>query len=131
MFDQDFSGYITAKELGTVMKSLGGNPTEEELTEMIREVDADGNGTVDFPEFLSMMARTVEDDETHKEVEEAFNLFDGDGDSLISAAELQHVMTNLGEKLTYDEADDLIRSADVDGDGAVNLAEFYKMMMSM
>ena len=112
------------------MKSLGENPTVEELNNMIREGDADGNGTIDFAEFLSMMARPVEDDETHKQVEEAFNVFDGDGDSLISAAELQHVMTNLCEKLTYDEADDLIREADVDGDGAINYAEFYKMMMS-
>ena len=42
---------------GTVMRSLGQNPTEAELQDMINEVDADGNGTIDFPEFLSLMAR--------------------------------------------------------------------------
>ena len=45
------------QELGTVMRSLGQNPTEAELQDMINEVDADGNGTIDFPEFLSLMAR--------------------------------------------------------------------------
>ena len=40
-----------------VMRSLGQNPTEAELQDMINEVDADGNGTIDFPEFLTMMAR--------------------------------------------------------------------------
>ena len=39
------------------MRSLGQNPTEAELQDMINEVDADGNGTIDFPEFLTMMAR--------------------------------------------------------------------------
>ena len=42
MFDKDGDGTITTKELGTVMRSLGQNPTEEELHEMINEVDVDG-----------------------------------------------------------------------------------------
>jgi len=41
------------------MRSLGQNPTEAELQDMINEVDADGNGTIDFPEFLSLMARYI------------------------------------------------------------------------
>lgn len=52
-------GPLCAQELGTVMRSLGQNPTEAELQDMINEVDADGNGTIDFPEFLSLMARKM------------------------------------------------------------------------
>ena len=52
-------GTITTKELGTVMRSLGQNPTEAELKDMINEVDADGNGTIDFHEFLNLMARKM------------------------------------------------------------------------
>ncbi|WP_411978871.1 EF-hand domain-containing protein, partial [Vibrio sp. 780] len=45
-----------------------------------------------------------------------------------SAAELRHVMTNLGEKLTDEGVDEMIREADIDGDGQVNYEEFVQMM---
>jgi calmodulin len=83
-------------------------------------VDADGSGTIDFPEFLTMMARKMTNADTEEELIEAFKVFDKDGNGLISAAELRHVMTNLGEKLTDEEVEEMIREADKDGDGHVN-----------
>ncbi|CAL9065392.1 unnamed protein product, partial [Musa banksii] len=124
------TGCITTKELGTVMRSLGQNPTEAELQDMINEVDADGNGTIDFPEFLNLMARKMKDTDSEEELKEAFRVFDKDQNGFISAAELRHVMTNLGEKLTDEEVDEMIREADVDGDGQINYEEFVKIMMA-
>jgi hypothetical protein len=78
------------------MRSLGQNPTEAELQDMINLVDADGNGTIDVPEFLSLMARKIKDTDTKGEPVEAFKVFDRDGNGFISAAELRHVLTNRG-----------------------------------
>ncbi|KAL2535955.1 Calmodulin [Forsythia ovata] len=66
----------------------------------------------------------MKDTDSEEELKEAFRVFDKDQNGFISAAELRHVMTNLGEKLTDDEVDEMIREADVDGDGQINYEEF-------
>ena len=93
----DGDGEITTKELGVVMRSLGQKPTEAELQDMINEVDADGNGTIDFPEFLTMMARKAKDTDFEEEaLRELFKVWDRDGNGFISPAELRHGMARLG-----------------------------------
>jgi Ca2+-binding EF-hand superfamily protein len=74
-----------------------------------------------FPtEFLTMMARKMKDTDSEEEIREAFKVFDRDNNGFISAAELRHVMTSIGEKLTDDEVDEMIREADQDGDGRID-----------
>jgi calmodulin len=79
---------------------------------------------------INTLHRKMADTDTEEEIREAFKVFDKDGNGFISAAELRHVMTNLGEKLSDEEVDEMIREADVDGDGQVNYDEFVKMMLS-
>ena len=57
IFDKNGDGTITITELGAAMRSLGSDPTESELQDVINEVDADGNGSLDFAEFVNMMTR--------------------------------------------------------------------------
>ena len=77
-----------------------------------------------------MMKLKVQDQNQEEDIREAFKVFDRDGNGLISAAELRHVMTNLGEKLTDEEVDEMIKEADIDGDGHINYEEFVRMMMA-
>ncbi|CAD5125907.1 unnamed protein product [Dimorphilus gyrociliatus] len=128
LFDKDGDGCITTRELGTVMRSLGQIPSETQLEKMINEIDSDGNGIIDFPEFLMMMAKKVKDTPSEEEMRAAFKVFDRDGNGLISASELRYVMANLGEKMTDEEVDEMIRETDLDGDGFVNYQEFVAMM---
>uniref|UniRef100_A0A7S1CPY3 Calmodulin n=1 Tax=Bicosoecida sp. CB-2014 TaxID=1486930 RepID=A0A7S1CPY3_9STRA len=124
LFDNDNSGTITADELGDVMRSLGQNPTEEDLKKMVDDIDQDGDGTIDFPEFLTMLIRSMSDTDSHEEVMEAFRVLDEDGNGYISSDELRTIMNNLGEKLTDQEIDEIIQEADIDGDGQIDYEEF-------
>nr|CAN81743.1 hypothetical protein VITISV_002603 [Vitis vinifera] len=69
--------------------------------------------------------------EAEEELKEAFKVFDKDQDGYISANELRNVMFNLGERLTDEEAEQMIREADLDGDGQVNYEEFVRMMLAV
>lgn len=73
--DKDGDGSITASELGVVMKGMGQNPTDTELQQMINEVDADGNGKIDFAEFVTLMARKMNNTDKDSEIFEAFKVF--------------------------------------------------------
>lgn len=75
------------------------------------------------------MARKMKDTDSEEEIREAFKVFDRDNNGFISAAELRHVMTSIGEKLTDDEVDEMIREADQDGDGRID-CEFISLYCS-
>ncbi|XP_031353269.1 calmodulin-A-like isoform X2 [Photinus pyralis] len=128
LFDKDEDGTITMAELGVVMRSLGQRPTETELRDMVNEVDQDGNGTIEFNEFLQMMSKKLKEADCEEELREAFRVFDKNNDGLISSNELRHVMTSLGERLSEEEVDDMIKEADLDGDGQVNYEEFVTIL---
>jgi calmodulin len=66
------------------------------------------------------MSKKMQETDSEEEIREAFKVFDKDGNGFISAAELRHVMTNLGEKLSDEEVDEMVREADMDGDGQIN-----------
>ncbi|KAG8181787.1 hypothetical protein JTE90_000079 [Oedothorax gibbosus] len=130
LFDKDSDGMITTAELGVVMTSLGQRPSDSELKKMVHMVDKDGNGTIEFDEFLSMMSKKLHESDTETELHEAFRVFDKNGDGFISPAELRQVMNNLGEKLSEEEVQDMITEADVNGDGLVDYKEFVLILTS-
>ena len=130
LFDKDGDGTISVAELGTVLRALGQNPSDKELQEMISEVDEDGNGSIDFPEFLSLMSKKIQDGDAEEEIRDTFRVFDKDGNGYISRSELRNVMANLGETLSDEEIDEMIKEVDVDGDGQICYEEFVKMLKS-
>ncbi|ELU05331.1 hypothetical protein CAPTEDRAFT_170720 [Capitella teleta] len=128
LHDKDGDGKISTHELGTVVRSLGMCPSETDIDELKRNFRG---GSFGLPELMQVMA-TLMQQEGDREVaiRDAFQTFDRDGNGLINAAELRHIMTNIGEKLTEQEVDEMIREFDVDREGNVSYEDVVLRMAS-
>ncbi|CAL4944054.1 unnamed protein product [Urochloa decumbens] len=127
-FDKNGDGLITIEELRVVLESLGQNNTTLELQWMIAEVDADGDGAINFSEFLKLMELKPNDTDSEEELTGAFRMFDIDEDGFISEAELFLIMYNRGCNLNGAEVREMMQEADTDGDGRVSYEEFKQIM---
>ncbi|CAI9722192.1 calmodulin 4 [Octopus vulgaris] len=102
----------------------------ESMIPKLSSDEIEGNGTIEFNEFLEMMMKCKSETNERQEVTDAFKVFDTNKDGFINASELRHVMMNLGEKLTDKEVEDMIREADADGDGRIDYEEFIQILMA-
>ncbi|PAA64908.1 hypothetical protein BOX15_Mlig010231g3 [Macrostomum lignano] len=131
-FDIDNDGRISSVELHKVLRFLGTKVNEEEVKTMIADVDTNGNGTVEFNEFLRMMRsyyhRHCDGHSEDAEMWEAFKAFDHNGDNYIDFTEIKKTMQFLGEEVTDADVKSMIKEADVDKDGRINFEEFKKML---
>lgn len=89
-----------------------------------------GNGSIDFEEFVLMMAKKLEKTNTEDEIREAFKLFDKDNNGCITVTELRNILTETGQKIRPEEADELMKAIDTDGDGKIDYegTEFYMLL---
>merc|ERR1739848_882718 len=116
---------IGVRELKAAMRALGFEIKNEELKKMVSDIDGDGNGTIEFAEFLAMMTGKMGEKDAREDIEKVFKLFDNDSTNKISFRNLARVAEELGESIDDEELQDMINQADRDGDGEINLDEFY------
>ncbi|KYO31270.1 calcium-binding protein 2 [Alligator mississippiensis] len=129
-FDKDRDGFISYKDLGECMRTMGYMPTEMELIELSQQISG---GKVDFDDFVELMGPKMLAETADmigiKELRDAFREFDTNGDGQISMAELREAMRKLlGQQLNYREVDEILKDVDLNGDGLVDFEEFVRMM---
>lgn len=131
-FDKNKDGFITKQELRDSMRNVGVEMLDSEAAEMVEKVDSNGDGLIDFDEFCELFDSMVGGDRTAVGLKEAFDVFDGDKDGLITVEELRLVLSSMGMKEgeRLENCEEMIRKVDVDGDGMVNFDEFKEMMRS-
>merc|ERR1712203_1146998 len=118
MSDADKDGRVTHKELAQVLQKLKINANMDTLMGMIKKIDTDNSGTVEFNEFVDCLTPCL----TCKE-------FDNDGNGYIEADELRQKLEEMsGEVVTEAEVADMIKQVNMDGDGKINYEEFKKLM---
>ncbi|XP_057673971.1 calcium-binding protein 5b [Corythoichthys intestinalis] len=132
-FDKDKDGFISCKDLGNLMRTMGYMPTEMELIELSQNINMNLGGRVDFEDFVQLMTPKLLAETAGmiglKELKEAFREFDIDGDGSITSDEMKHAIVKLlGGQASKKEIEALLLEADKNGDGTVDFEEFVKMM---
>uniref|UniRef100_A0A0E0L453 EF-hand domain-containing protein n=1 Tax=Oryza punctata TaxID=4537 RepID=A0A0E0L453_ORYPU len=131
LFDSDEDGRIATGELVTVLRSLGQNVDEAEAQRFLADAGGGGGGgDIDFAAFLSVAARKMGCGVTEKELAACFDVFDDARSGVIPAEQLRQAMVSHGDRLTEEEADEMVRKADPGGEGRVEYKEFVKVLMN-
>merc|ERR1712051_664186 len=134
LFDTRKQDYLSADDLGEIMRAMGFRPTEEELVDLINEIDEDGSGQIEFGEFCQLCATfLVEDPDIEtmkKELKDAFRIYDKEGQGFITTETLRGLIGELLAPLTDEELEGIIEELDEDGSGSMDFDEFCEMMMT-
>merc|ERR1711973_396492 len=134
LFDTKKQDYLPADDLGEIMRAMGFRPTEEELVDLVNEIDEDGSGQIEFPEFYQLCATfLVEDPDIEtmkKELKDAFRIYDKEGQGFITTETLRGLIGELLAPLTDEELEGIIDELDEDGSGSMDFDEFCEMMMT-
>ncbi|XP_067664898.1 uncharacterized protein [Haliotis asinina] len=132
LFDVDHDGRVTTKEMGTIIRAFFIVANDGQLRAFLDRLDKNGDGYVDYADFERFMVEeeltTVCRDEMDDDLSAAFQVFDKDGNGFIDADEFKDVMVNLGDKMTTEEVEALMKEADTDGDGKIDYTEFCRHM---
>ncbi|KAL3781856.1 hypothetical protein ACHAWO_009222 [Cyclotella atomus] len=128
LFDTDGSGTIDPKELRAAMQSLGFEAKNQTIYQMIKDIDVDGSGEIDFDEFLQLMTSRLAGSDTREDIDKIFQLFDDDKTGYISLQNLRRVAHELGEQMNDAELLEMIERADLDQDGQISPDEFFRIM---
>jgi len=126
-FDRDGDGHIEPHELKYVMANLGCPQDNKQIEKLIAGVDVDGNGMIEFDEFVGIMAERMLRVDSNAEVEQAFALFDSNADAggYVSVEHIRRTFMQMGSNpLPAEECDKLIAMLQPDAQGRVSMEAF-------
>ena len=132
LLDQNGDGLISPTDMENVICSIGLEPATH-LPVLMRDVDKDGTGQICFDQFVSLVTKAKKaarrsSKATPEQLLQAFKVFDVRDNGYLTAKDLHHVMTKLGDTLTEEEAEEMISESDVKEQGKMTFEEFVRML---
>jgi len=128
LFDKKGTGAVPRETLGDLIRALGQNPTQAEVTEIVASAPRE----VDYKTFVTILNRPdgFKPAGTPEEFIRGFQVFDKEGNGFIGVGELRYVLTQLGEKMTDEEVDELLKGVQTGSDGNINYESFVRTILS-
>lgn len=123
MIDQDRDGFISKEDLHDTLASLGKNPTDIYLEEMINEA----TGPINFTMFLTMFGDKLNGTDPETVIMNAFACFDEDNLGKVPEEKLRDFLCTLGERFSEEECEELLRDAPIK-DGIFDYIEFTRIL---
>ena len=109
-YDTKGTGQIPYEDLATVIRKLGQNPSDAELEDWVKLADADDNGMISFDEFANFMYLMMKEQDLRDDLMEAIKVFE-DMDGMVTFDDLKIMLIEMGEKLSEEEVEELIKEA--------------------
>ncbi|XP_054290458.1 calmodulin-A-like isoform X1 [Macrosteles quadrilineatus] len=128
LIDKDDDGKITDAELKHVLDNLQIEINDDEVREMIKEADTDGNGHLSVPELMKRLYGDAWK-EIQDNVDEVFPFADKNGDKKITLEEFKNFMKTLFPKLSEETVQKMLELADSSNDGTISREEFCHVLL--
>ena len=125
LIDQDKDNFIDTNEVGTTLRALGIYLTEEEILLINKEADPNEIGKISYEDFKKIYIQKLKTNKTEKDLIKAFEFFDKNKTGFVNLNELKHGLIVLGDCLSEDEINYLIKEI-ADDDGNINYYELAK-----
>ncbi|XP_066910862.1 calmodulin-like [Clytia hemisphaerica] len=128
LFDIHDTGDIRLDELKEVLKNLGVEASDDDISRRLAEVDIRNNGVINFDEFVRFVSKGNTEMTPADEMRQMFRIFDPDQKGYVTKDELKVVLNKLGLPFTEQQIKGMLDYADIAGDGRINYYEFIQMM---
>ena len=130
LFDKSNRGQVATNELGTLVRALNLNPTEDEITSMKEQVDAKNQGFFSLGALEKAVQERGKDKETLQDLVDALKVFDSDHDGKITIRDFKHAMQTMGERMEETEIDEIVGDSELVNEDFIQIEEFAKMIMN-